>query len=202
MYTQDDAALFDQKLVKDLIYPFLRKELILPTQENQFKFSSVMLIIHFTMGDPHILLIKRTKLVKNHAGEISFPGGNFTPMDVNMLQTAIREIEEELGLKINKEQVIGSLNAERTLTSRYIIYPYVTLLEKIPKIVVTNYEVEKIIDAPLISLLKSRESDIKHQQEYSISQLPKFTYNNEVVWGATARILDQLVKIFSHEINF
>jgi 8-oxo-dGTP pyrophosphatase MutT (NUDIX family) len=202
MYTQDDAALFDQKLVKELIYPFLRKELILPTQENQFKFASVMLIIHFTMGDPHILLIKRTKLVKNHAGEISFPGGNFTPMDVNMLQTAIREIEEELGLKINKEQVIGSLNAERTLTSRYIIYPYVTLLEKIPKIVVTNYEVEKIIDAPLISLLKSRESDIKHLQEYSISQLPKFTYNNEVVWGATARILDQLVKIFSHEINF
>lgn len=202
MYTQDDAALFDQKLVKELIYPFLRKELILPTQENQFKFASVMLIIHFTMGDPHILLIKRTKLVKNHAGEISFPGGNFTPMDVNMLQTAIREIEEELGLKINKEQVIGSLNAERTLTSRYVIYPYVTLLEKIPKIVVPNYEVEKIIDAPLISLLKSRESDIKHQQEYSISQLPKFTYNNEVVWGATARILDQLVKIFSHEINF
>lgn len=202
MYTQDDAALFDQKIVKELIYPFLRKELILPTQENQFKFASVMLIIHFTMGDPHILLIKRTKLVKNHAGEISFPGGNFTPMDVNMLQTAIREIEEELGLKINKEQVIGSLNAERTLTSRYIIYPYVTLLEKIPKIVVTNYEVEKIIDAPLISLLKSRESDIKHLQEYSISQLPKFTYNNEVVWGATARILDQLVKIFSHEINF
>ena len=202
MYTQDDAALFDQKLVKELIYPFLRKEIILPTQENQFKFASVMLIIHFTMGDPHILLIKRTKLVKNHAGEISFPGGNFTPMDVNMLQTAIREIEEELGLKINKEQVIGSLNAERTLTSRYIIYPYVTLLEKIPKIVVTNYEVEKIIDAPLISLLKSRESDIKHQQEYSISQLPKFTYNNEVVWGATARILDQLVKIFAHEINF
>jgi 8-oxo-dGTP pyrophosphatase MutT (NUDIX family) len=202
MYTQDDAALFDQKLVKELIYPFLWKEIILPTQENQFKFASVMLIIHFTMGDPHILLIKRTKLVKNHAGEISFPGGNFTPMDVNMLQTAIREIEEELGLKINKEQVIGSLNTERTLTSRYIIYPYVTLLEKIPKIVVTNYEVEKIIDAPLISLLKSRESDIKHQQEYSISQLPKFTYNNEVVWGATARILDQLVKIFAHEINF
>ena len=202
MYTQDDAALFDQKIVKELIYPFLRKELILPTQENQFKFSSVMLIIHFTMGDPHILLIKRTKLVKNHAGEISFPGGNFTPMDVNMLQTAIREIEEELGLKINKEQVIGSLNAERTLTSRYIIYPYVTLLEKIPKVVVTNYEVEKIIDAPLISLLKSRENDVKHQQEYSISQLPKFTYNNEVVWGATARILDQLVKIFAHEINF
>ena len=199
---KDDAPLYDQKLVKNLIYPFLRKELILPSQEKQFKFASVMIIIHFTKGDPHILLIKRTKLVKNHAGEISFPGGNFTKVDVNMLQTAIREIEEELGMIIIREQVIGSLNAERTLTSKYIIYPYVALLDKIPEIIVTNYEVEKIIDAPLISLLKSRESDVKHQQEYSISQLPKFTYNNEVVWGATARILDQLVKIFAHEINF
>ena len=202
MYTQDDAPLYDQKQVKDLIYPFLRKELILPSQEKQFKFSSVMITIHFTKVDPHILLIKRTKLVKNHAGEISFPGGNFTKVDVNMLQTAIREIEEELGITIKSEQVIGSLNAERTLTSRYIIYPYVALLDKIPEITVTNYEVEKIIDAPLISLLKSRECDVKHQQEYSISQLPKFTYKNEVIWGATARILDQLAKLFSHEIDF
>ncbi|MFZ0253856.1 MAG: hypothetical protein WAL28_08655, partial [Nitrososphaeraceae archaeon] len=101
-----------------------------------------------------------------------------------------------------REQVIGSLNAERTLTSKYIIYPYVALLDKIPEITVTNYEVEKIIDAPLISLLKSRETDVKHQKEYSISQLPKFTYKNEVIWGATARILDQLAKLFSHEIDF
>jgi len=161
-----------------------------------------MITIHFTKGDPHILLIKRTKLVKNHTGEISFPGGNFTKVDVNMLQTAIREIEEELGISIKREQVIGSLNAERTLTSKYIIYPYVALLDKIPEITVTNYEVEKIIDAPLISLLKSRETDVKHQKEYSISQLPKFTYRNEVIWGATARILDQLAKLFSHEIDF
>ncbi len=64
LYTQDDAPLYDQKLVKDLIYPFLRKELILPSQEKRFKFSSVMITIHFTKGDPHILLIKRTKLIK------------------------------------------------------------------------------------------------------------------------------------------
>lgn len=194
--------MYDQKLVKDLIYPFLRKELILPSQQKQFKFASVMITIHFTKGDPYVLLIRRTKLVKNHAGEISFPGGNFTKEDVNMLQTAIRETEEELGMSIKREQVIGSLNAEKTLTSKYIIYPYVALLDNIPGITITNYEVEKIIDAPLISLLKSRENDVNHQQEYSISHLPKFTYKNEVIWGATARILDQLVKIFSHKRDF
>jgi hypothetical protein len=74
-------------------------------------------------------------------------------------------------------------------------------LDRIPVIIDTNYEVEKIIDAPLIPLLKSRKSDIKHQQEYSIPQLPKFTYKNEIIWGATARILDQLAKLFSPRID-
>jgi len=140
--------------------------------------------------------------VKSHVGEISFPGGNFMEDDLNMLETAVREISEELGIKIKKEQVIGHLNAVKTLTSRYIIYPYVALIGKMPEITNINYEVEKIIDVPLIPLLKSRENDLNHQQQFSISHLPRFTYKNEIIWGATARILDQLAKLFSREINF
>lgn len=199
--TQDDSLLYDEKLIKNLIYPALNKQAIFPSPMKEFKFAAVMITIHFTNRNPNVILIKRTKLVKNHAGEISFPGGNFMKFDIDMLETAIRETSEEVGIKIKREQVIGNLNAERTLSSRYIIYPYVTLLERIPVIIDTNYEVEKIIDAPLIPLLKSKESDIKHQQEYSIPQLPKFTYKNETIWGATARILDQLAKLFSQRID-
>lgn len=200
--TQDDSLLYDEKLIKDLIYPTLNKQAIFPSPMKEFKFAAVMITIHFTNRNPNVILIKRTRLVKNHAGEISFPGGNFMKVDIDMLETAIRETSEEVGIKIKREQVIGNLNAERTLSSRYIIYPYVTLLDRIPVIIDTNYEVEKIIDAPLIPLLKSRESDIKHQQEYSIPQLPKFTYKNETIWGATARILDQLAKLFSQRIDY
>jgi 8-oxo-dGTP pyrophosphatase MutT (NUDIX family) len=199
--TQDDSLLCDEKLIKDLIYPALNKQVIFPTSMKEFKFAAVMITIHFTNRNPNVILIKRTRLVKNHAGEISFPGGNFMKVDIDMLGTAIRETSEEVGIKIKREQVIGHLNAERTLSSRYIIYPYVTLLDRIPVMIDTNYEVEKIIDAPLIPLLKSRESDIKHQQEYSIPQLPKFTYKNQIIWGATARILDQLAKLFSPRID-
>lgn len=199
--TQDDSLLYDEKLIKNVIYPALNKQAIFPSPMKEFKFAAVMITIHFTNRDPNVILIKRTKLVKNHAGEISFPGGNFMKFDIDMLETAIRETSEEVGIKIKREQVIGNLNAERTLSSRYIIYPYVTLLERIPVIIDTNYEVEKIIDAPLIPLLKSKESDIKHQQEYSVPQLPKFTYKNETIWGATARILDQLAKLFSQRID-
>lgn len=168
---------------------------------KEFKFAAVMITIHFTNRNPNVILIKRTRLVKNHAGEISFPGGNFMKVDIDMLETAIRETSEEVGIKIKREQVIGHLNAERTLSSRYIIYPYVTLLDRIPVITDTNYEVEKIIDAPLIPLLKSRENDIEHEKEFSISGLPKFTYKDEIIWGATARILDQLSKPFSQGIH-
>ena len=169
---------------------------------EEFNFASVMIIIHFTNAEPYVILIKRTQQVRNHAGEISFPGGKFVDFDMNMLETALREIHEELDIRVKRNQVIGHLNEERTLTSRYIIYPYVTLLSKMPKIINTNYEVEKIIDTPLIPLLKTRTKDLKHQDEYSISELPKFKYKGEIIWGATARILDQIEKIFFCKIEF
>jgi 8-oxo-dGTP pyrophosphatase MutT (NUDIX family) len=193
--------LYDVKVLKKLLAPHLSKKSISPSSKIEFKFAAVMITIHFKNKNPNVILIKRTNLVKNHAGEISFPGGNFMKLDVEMLKTAIRELREEIGIKVKKDQVIGHLKAERTLNSRYIIYPYVTLLENIPKITDTNYEVEKIIDAPLIPLLKSREDDIEHEKEFSIARLPKFTYKNEVIWGATARILDQLAESFSQETH-
>jgi len=179
----------------------MSKQAIFPSSMKEFKFAAVMITIHFTKRGPNVILIKRTKLVKNHAGEISFPGGNFMKEDIDMLETAIRETREEVGIQIEKAWVIGHLKAERTLSSRYIIYPYVVLIDSIPRITDTNYEVEKIIDAPLISLLESRANDIEHEKEFSIAGLPKFTYKNEVIWGATARILDQLAKPFLQGIH-
>ena len=193
--------MYNEKLIKDLIYPFLHRKVIFPIRSKRFKFAAVMIPIHFTNGNPNVILIKRTKLVKNHAGEISFPGGIFMDKDVEMLVTALREISEEIGIKLKREQIIGYLDTERTLTSSYIIYPYVALMDSLPKIINTNYEVEKILDAPLIPLLKSRESDLNRQRQYSDPHLPKFTYKNEVIWGATARILDQLANFFSSEIT-
>jgi 8-oxo-dGTP pyrophosphatase MutT (NUDIX family) len=193
--------LYNEKLIKDLIYPFLHRKVIFPIRSKRFKFAAVMIPIHFTNGNPNVILIKRTKLVKNHAGEISFPGGIFMDKDGEMLVTALREISEEIGIKLKREQIIGYLDKESTLTSSYIIYPYVALMDSLPKIINTNYEVEKILDVPLIPLLKSRESDLNRQRQYSDPHLPKFTYKNEVIWGATARILDQLANFFSSEIT-
>lgn len=193
--------MYDVNAIKKLLMPHISKKSIIPSSLIEFKFAAVMIAIHFANGYPNVILIKRTKLVKNHAGEISFPGGNFITVDIEMVKTAIRETSEEIGIRVKKNQIIGHLKAERTLSSRYVIYPYVAILDYVPKISDTNYEVEKILDVPLIPLLKSREEDIAHQKEFSIARLPKFIYKNEVIWGATARILDQLTEPFSEGIH-
>ena len=82
--TQDDSLLYDEKLIKYLIYPALNKQAIFPSPMKEFKFAAVMITIHFTNRNPNVILIKRTRLLKNHAGEISFPGGNFMKVDIDM----------------------------------------------------------------------------------------------------------------------
>jgi 8-oxo-dGTP pyrophosphatase MutT (NUDIX family) len=151
--------------------------------------SSVIVLIHFTKITPHILLTKRSTNLKSHTGEISFPGGKYMKEDETLLNTAIRETVEEIGIKLTTEHIMGCLRAVKTLTSNFYIVPFVTILESIypPKFVAD--EVEAVLDIPLLDLLATMAPDTEH---VSIDELYKFEYNSYLIWGATARILKQL----------
>ena len=90
-----------------------------------------------------------------------------------------------------RRDIIGRLERVKTLTSNFIIMPFVTLQDRIsePKIYVD--EIEKVIDVPLMEVLGTIAPDIDHYN-LSVTEVYKFTYENEVIWGATARILKQL----------
>ena len=126
-----------------------------------------------------------------HKGEIAFPGGAFSKRDKSLYDSAIRETREEIGLIIEHKDILGSLQSVRTLTSNFCIIPFVTLQDKIlePRILIN--EVQEVIDAPLFDLLDTLKIDLEHQA-LSTKSLYKFTYGNEVIWGATARIIKQL----------
>jgi 8-oxo-dGTP pyrophosphatase MutT (NUDIX family) len=179
--------------------------------------AAVLVIIHYKFIDnddednnnnkiPHLLLTKRSSRITAHANEISFPGGSFDKSDASLADTAIRETKEEIGLDFQKSDLIGHLAAVRTLTSNFIIYPFVTFQDKralIPTILTD--EVQGIIDAPLVDILETMDKDYNynysryysHQHNYSsLEDAYKFTYRNEVIWGATARILKQLYDFF------
>jgi 8-oxo-dGTP pyrophosphatase MutT (NUDIX family) len=152
------------------------------------KIAAVLLVIHFNNGIPQILLTKRSSNLRIHTGEVSFPGGKYCEGDVFLHNTAIRETNEETGLLFEQKDIVGSLPVVRTLRSTYVIYPFITVQKKIPEPKIFVEEVEKILDIPLIDMLgtMSIDRDLFTKESY------KFQYQNEIIWGATARILKQL----------
>jgi 8-oxo-dGTP pyrophosphatase MutT (NUDIX family) len=151
--------------------------------------SSVIVLIHFTRLTPHILLTKRSTNLKAHTGEVSFPGGKFMKEDGTLLNTALRETAEEIGIKLAADHIIGCLNAVKTLTSNYYIVPFVSIRDSIDPPTLFAGEVEAVLDIPLLELLSTMAPDTEH---VSIDELYKFEYDSYLIWGATARILKQL----------
>ncbi len=153
--------------------------------------SSVLVIIHFPEKIPSVILTKRSHFLTNHSGEISFPGGKFSPRDQSILDTAIRETYEEIGIFVNKQNIIGCLRPTYTYTSKILIYPFVALIEKIPDNLKPNMEVEQIINLPVETLINSLSEDVSHStKEY---RMFKFIVDGNLIWGATARILKDLL---------
>jgi 8-oxo-dGTP pyrophosphatase MutT (NUDIX family) len=154
--------------------------------------AAILVIIHCKYATPHMLLTKRSSNLRSHTGEISFPGGRYSSVyDLNLLDTALRETREEVGLYFRAEDILGRLESVHTLTSNFTIVPFITLQTKIPEPKIFTDEVESIIDVPLQETLATCQPDLDH---YHISQkdVYKFTHQETVIWGATARVLKQL----------
>lgn len=160
-----------------------------PIYGQKLSLSSVVVLIHFSRSAPYILLTKRSSKLKSHGGEISFPGGRFIEGDKNLLNTAIRETGEEIGIRLSRDDILGCLNSVKTLTSNFFIVPFVSILQDIGQPIPFTDEVEAVLDLPLVSLLSTMSPDTEH---VSIDELYKFNYDSYLIWGATARILKQL----------
>jgi 8-oxo-dGTP pyrophosphatase MutT (NUDIX family) len=156
--------------------------------------SSVLVIIHFNIEyTPTVIFTKRSSNLRNHAGEISFPGGRVSDQDGSIIETAIRETFEEIGLPIQKEKIIGCLSPTNTYTTRIVIYPFIVILNKISFPFEPNEEVEKVIEIPLENLRDCMAVDEEHSSRDN--EMFKFSVNGYLIWGATARILKNLLDL-------
>ncbi len=156
--------------------------------DGKYRLASVLVVIYGK--EPIVIMTEKPKHMKFHAGEISFPGGKLDVNDSDLLQTALRETREEIGLVIARPQVIGQLEPVITLNSGFMILPFVSVIDEIPALV-TNSEVEKIFHIPLESFLRTVADD-PNPSHNLIQAMYTFEYENQIVWGASARILKQI----------
>ena len=164
--------------------------------------SAVLVPLYYKQGQYYVLLIQRTEKVKNHKGQIAFPGGAFEERDETLLDTALRESTEEIGLKPEDVEVLGEMDDEISITSYYIISPFVALIPWPYQFKVDGEETEAIIEVPIQALLDKgsvrQGTDIVEGKPVTSYF---YHYQEKVIWGATARILNQFLYFFTQAID-
>ncbi|MBI4294737.1 MAG: CoA pyrophosphatase [Chloroflexi bacterium] len=153
--------------------------------------AAVLLPLFDKEGHYHLLLTKRTQHLAHHKGQICFPGGACQPEDQAPLTTALREAAEELGLLASDVEVLGRLDDTSTLSSNFLITPFVGVIPYPYRFLVNGDEIEELIEIPLIALLSS--TSFYEGSAESSTPGPCYRYGGHVIWGATARILGQFL---------
>jgi len=141
-----------------------------------------------------LLLIRRSKHLRYHAGQIGLPGGRQEP-DESLLQTAIRETEEEIGVSLRQEDIVGSLRSIYIPPSDFTLAPFVAWLDQEPQITLQADEVESLIVIPFNSLAapESQTTAPVVRDNGDSIEVPCYLHEDNVVWGATALVISELL---------
>jgi 8-oxo-dGTP pyrophosphatase MutT (NUDIX family) len=131
--------------------------------------------------------------MRRHAGEISFPGGRQDEPDEDLRLTALREAEEEIGLAREHVELVGALPPTGTFVTGYRIHPFVGLLEPGREFTAQETEVAAILELPVRELISGFESKRLLKKGVPI-KTPTYTVGEHFVWGATGRIVENLLE--------
>lgn len=144
--------------------------------------------------EPYFLLTRRTQDVEHHKGQISFPGGAVDDGDRDIVATALRETEEEIGLPSNAISVLGLFN-DITIPTGFVVTPVVGYIPSLPSLRLNASEVESVFEAPFSFFLRPEnrkiETMVRGGQRRDVYF---FTFGKYEIWGATAFIIDSLLK--------
>lgn len=158
--------------------------------------AAVLLPLYQKGGEYHILFTKRTEKVEHHKGQISFPGGARHEEDRSLEDTALRETFEEIGVRPEDVEILGELDNMGTISSNFLISPFVALIPYPYEFVINPDEIEELVEVPIAALLDKKNYREEFQVYQGISYWGSFyQYKGKVIWGATARILKQFLDL-------
>ncbi len=158
--------------------------------------GAVLILLHAGAEGIHFPLIQRPEYLGVHSGQISLPGGKRDPEDDSLVQTALREANEEIGAVPAHVQVIGHLTELYIPASNFIVLPVIGMIEGAPRFMPDEKEVVDIISADLDSLM-GQQVEVKEMTVGPNVKIrsPYFLVEERVVWGATAMILGEFIHV-------
>ncbi|MEA3445127.1 MAG: CoA pyrophosphatase [Bacteroidota bacterium] len=169
---------------------------VFPENKMEAQQSSVLILLYPKGSGINTVLIERNKYNGAHSGQISLPGGKYEKSDKDLIETAIREAGEEIGIDRKKVKVIGKLSSLYVPVSNFQILPVIGYLNNIPSFTPDPKEVNHLIDVKINDLFDplntKTEELIRHN--YRVTA-PYFELGRHHVWGATAMILSELREI-------
>ncbi|MBW2263474.1 MAG: CoA pyrophosphatase [Deltaproteobacteria bacterium] len=145
-------------------------------------------------GSVSVLFTQRTMKVKDHKGQVSFPGGVEEEGDGSLLETALRETMEEIGLGREKVGVKGRLRPYDTITG-YRVHPFVGVIEGRPEVTVSDDEIEHVFFVGLDTLMdEATFRQTRIEWDGRVHEVRAYEWGGPVIWGATANILSELIE--------
>lgn len=163
------------------------------------KRAAVLALLYPKQELPHIVLMKRSSYPGVHSDQISFPGGKLEDFDKNLEQAAVRESNEELGILPSRVSILGELTPVYIPPSNFLVNPFVGFSEERPEFVPDKKEVTEVLEVPFSDILNPDNlSNVKLKVRGNQIEVPAYTLNGHVVWGATAMVISELTSLIQN----
>jgi len=180
------------------MFPVTRSIALSKTNGDKSPKPSAVLVLFFPKNDRvKFALVKRANYPGVHSGQIALPGGQYELTDQDVASTALRETKEEIGIDPKKVQLLGGLTPLYIPPSNFDVFPFVGSYPENQPFKIDAVEIDQILEIDLDDLMKAVNKTnkiIQHRTGIQIS-VPCFYLNGEIVWGATAMILNELRKL-------
>lgn len=173
-----------------------------PSIRNNAAKAAVVAVIYQDNLVDKIILIKRNEYEGHHSGQMAFPGGKIDSDDHTIVDAAVREVYEEIGLKLSPIQ-LKPLMPQWLMVSNYWVQPFYTIVDKKPNLILNKREINCIFEIPLSFFINPKNLGFHELIILNDKYLaPRFEYKNQLIWGATAMFLYQMFHLEETKILF
>ena len=176
--------------------PYREKPDLEVIQKKNPKLSAVMILLYEKEQSTHVVLTQRHQYDGVHSGQISFPGGRHEQNE-SMIETAIRECDEEVGIALTPLDIITTLSEVYIPPSNFLVTPVLAYLKEAPSFVKQESEVASILELALPVLFDPmNKKDVEIQMKTGMSlKVPAYVINQHIIWGATAVMLSEFEQL-------